>query len=164
MHIQTAIVAGDNLATAQAIARQVRIDKVIANVLRQDRETKIREFQRWKKIVAMVGDGINAAPAELGIAMGSGADVAIEAVGITLMNSDLRSVVTAIQLSRSTMRNIKDNLGWASGHNLALIPVAAGELLPFLAILLSPLLAGAAMALSSLSAVTGSLRLRSFKA
>lgn len=167
MGIEAMMITGDNQNTAQAIARQVGIDQIIANVLPQDKEKKIRALQERDKIVAMVGDGINDAPAlaaaDLGIAMGTGTDVAIEAAGITLMNPDLRSVVTAILLSKATLRNIKENLVWAFGYNTTLIPVAMGILYPILGLLLNPILAGAAMAFSSVSVVFNALRLRGFQ-
>ena len=142
-----------------------------ANVLPQDNAAKIRELQAGQDrgdLVAIVGDGINDAPAlaaaDVGIAMGTGIDVAIEVAGVTLMNRDVRWVVTAIRLPQATVRNIKQDLLWAFGYNVALIAIATAVLFPFLGFLLSPIFAGAAMAASSVSVVLDSLRLRSFRA
>ncbi len=168
LHVKTLMITGDNASTAQAIGRRVGIDDVIANVLPQDKERHVRALQKDRTVVAMVGDGINDAPAlaaaDLGIAMGTGTDVAIEAAGITLMSGDLRSVPATIRLSRATMRNIRENLFWAFGYNVVLIPVAMGLLYPAFGWLLNPILAGGAMAFSSLSVVLNALRLRGFRA
>lgn len=167
MGIETYMITGDNQKTAQAIAKIVGIQNVLAEVLPQDKAKKVKELQEKGKIVAMVGDGINDAPAlaqaDLGIAIGSGTDVAIEAGQIVLVKSDLMDVIKAIKLSRKTVRTIWSNLFLSFFYNTSLVPVAAGVLFPFFGILLNPIFAGAAMALSSVSVVLNSLRLQRVK-
>lgn len=164
MGIEVVMITGDNQRTAQAISKKLGISRVLSEVLPDQKEAEVRKIQSEGKVVAMVGDGINDAPAlaaaDIGIAMGSGTDVAIEAADITLINKDLRSVARAINLSKKTMRTIKLNLFWAFGYNIVLIPVAMGLLYPFSKILLNPILASLAMALSSLSVVSNSLLLK----
>ncbi len=164
--IETAMITGDSKAVAQAIGREIGVDRVVAEVLPEDKAAAVRSLQATGRLVAMVGDGINDAPAlaaaDVGIAIGSGTDVAAESADIVLARSDLADVVAALALSRATMRNIKQNLFWAFGYNILGIPVAAGVLYLFGGPLLNPIFAAAAMSMSSVSVVTNALRLRSF--
>ena len=166
MGVTVVMLTGDNVRTANAIGRQLGLDSVIAEVLPGDKAQKIRELQQKGEVVAMVGDGINDAPAiaqsDVGIAVGSGTDIAMEAGGIVLIKDDIRDVVASIQLSRKTIGKVKQNLFWAFFYNVALIPVAAGAL-AFAGIILNPILAGAAMGFSSVSVVGNTLLLRRFR-
>lgn len=167
MGIKVVMITGDNEGTAKAIAKEVGVDIVLSDVLPGDKADEVRLLQKNGSIVAMVGDGINDAPAlaqaDVGIAIGSGTDVAMESADIVLMRSDLMDVATAIQLSKSTIRNIKQNLFWAFGYNVVGIPVAMGILHLFGGPLMNPMLAGAAMSLSSVSVVSNALRLKKFE-
>jgi Cu+-exporting ATPase len=164
--LEVVMLTGDSTRTAQAIASQAGIERVLADVRPDGKAGAIRRLAESGP-VAMVGDGINDAPAlaaaDVGLAMGGGTDVAIESAGVTLLSGDLRTLVTAIELSRATMRNIRQNLFWAFAYNVILIPVAMGVLFPFTGLLLDPVLAAVAMALSSVTVVSNALRLRGFR-
>jgi Cu+-exporting ATPase len=163
--LRIVMATGDNETTAKAVASKLGIDEVHAGLRPEDKLTLIDGLQRQGKVVAMAGDGINDAPAlakaDVGIAMGTGADVAMESAGLTLLKGDLRGVVRAVNLARATMRNIKQNLFFAFVYNALGVPVAAGVLYPVFGITLSPIIAAAAMSLSSVSVVGNALRLRS---
>ncbi len=162
--VRIVMLTGDSNATAAAVAAQLGIDEAIGEVLPDQKASHVQRLQAQGRKVAMAGDGINDAPAlaqaDVGIAMGTGTDIAMESAGVTLVKGDLRGIARAMRLSRATMRNVKQNLGFAFGYNALGIPIAAGVLYPFFGILLSPMLAGAAMAASSVSVVTNALRLR----
>lgn len=167
MGIQTVMMTGDNHQTAAAIAAELHITDFTAEVLPADKQTAVQKLRQKYGVVAMVGDGINDAPAlaaaDVGIAMGSGTDVAIESAGITLLRGDISLIPQAIALSQATMKNIRQNLSWAFGYNIILIPIAMGLLYPFWGVMLNPMMAGAAMAFSSVSVVANALRLKSVK-
>ena len=165
--VRTVMLTGDNALTAHAIAAQVGISEVISDVLPQDKEARVRELQAAGQTVAMVGDGINDSPAlaraDVGVAIGAGADIAADSADVILMRSDLLDVARAIELSRATIRNIKQDLFWALFYNSVGIPLAAGVFYPLLGWQLSPMFGAAAMSLSSICVVSNALRLRGFK-
>ena len=165
--IRVVMLTGDNAATANAVANRLGITEVEAEVLPEDKAKVVERLRREGRVVAMAGDGVNDAPAlaaaDIGIAMGTGSDVAMESAGVTLLKGDLNGIVRARRLSSATMANIRQNLFFAFAYNAAGVPVAAGVLYPFFGILLSPVIAAAAMALSSVSVIGNSLRLRNIR-
>jgi Cu+-exporting ATPase len=162
--LRIVMLTGDNRTTAEAVARRLHIDDVHADVLPEQKTAVIKRFQSEGHVVAMAGDGINDAPAlaqaHVGIAMGTGTDVAMESAGVTLVKGDLRAIVRARRLSRGTMRNIRQNMFFAFIYNILGVPIAAGILYPFVGVLLSPMIASAAMTFSSVSVIANALRLR----
>jgi Cu+-exporting ATPase len=165
--ISVVMLTGDSRATAEVVARKLGIEKVFAGVLPEQKNEIVKNLQAEGHVVAMAGDGVNDAPAlsqaDVGIAMGTGTDVAIESAGITLLQGDLRGLARARTLSRATMRNIRQNLFFAFAYNSLGVPIAAGVLYPFFGLLLSPIFASAAMTFSSVSVITNALRLRTIK-
>jgi Cu+-exporting ATPase len=165
--LEVVMVTGDDERTARALAREAGVERVLADVRPDEKAAQVRRLQGQGKVVAMVGDGINDAPAlaqaDVGVAIGTGTDVAIEAAAVTLMSGDPRALLTALAISRATMRNIRQNLFWAFAYNVALIPLAAGALYPVAGLLLDPIIAAGAMALSSVTVVSNALRLRGFR-
>ena len=164
MHLKIIMCTGDNLRTAESVARELGIDQFKAEVMPHEKIGIVKKLESEGAIVAMAGDGINDAPAlaaaDVGIAMGTGTDVAIESAGITLVKGDLMGIVKAIHISRAVMRNIRQNLFFAFIYNALGVPIAAGVLYPFFGLLLSPMIAGAAMSFSSVSVIANALRLR----
>jgi len=164
-HIHVVMLTGDSRTTAAAVGRRLGIDDVVAEVLPDEKASAVKKFQDERRFVAMAGDGINDAPAlaqaQVGIAMGTGADVAMESAAVTLIKGDLQGIVRARRLSRATMRNIRQNLFFAFIFNALAVPIAAGVLYPLTGLLLNPMIASAAMSLSSVTVVTNALRLRS---
>jgi P-type Cu+ transporter len=162
--LRLVMLTGDNRTTAEAVARRLQIDEVQADVLPEQKAAVIKRFQADGHVVAMAGDGINDAPAlaqaHVGIAMGTGTDVAMESAGVTLVKGDLRAIARARRLSRGTMKNIRQNLFFAFVYNTLGVPIAAGILYPFVGVLLSPMIASAAMTFSSVSVIANALRLR----
>jgi Cu+-exporting ATPase len=165
--VHVVMLTGDGKTTAEAVARQLGIGEVVAEVFPEDKAAVVKRLQSEGRVVAMAGDGVNDAPAlaqaTVGVAMGTGTDVAMESAGITLLKGDLMGIVRARTLSHATMRNIRQNLFLSFAYNVAGIPLAAGVLYPFFGLLLSPVVAAAAMALSSVSVIGNSLRLRSVR-
>jgi Cu+-exporting ATPase len=163
-NIQVVMMTGDNRATGEAVGKELGIDQVFAEVMPEDKAAKVKELQRQGKVVAMAGDGVNDAPAlaqaDVGIAFASGTDVAIEAGDITLLKPDLNGILRARNLSHATMKNIRQNLFFAFIYNIVGVPIAAGVLFPVFGLLLSPMIASAAMTFSSVSVIMNALRLR----